>query len=117
MGKAKLPNAPALDAVDDGHIDVMLTPVDVLARIKPGIGGFGASRGACSVLSGSSFSDSLNSPGFRENHKGSSRENRLAVGDAMLVGLNGLESTVSRRRVAGRTADDGELTPNVLPGA
>jgi hypothetical protein len=95
----------------------MLTPVDVLARISPPIGGFGASREVGSV-SGSSFSDSLKSPLFRENHKGSSRENRLvAVGEARLVGLNGLESTVSRRRVLGRTADDGELTPKVVPGA
>lgn len=95
----------------------MLTPVDVLDRIRPPIGNFGTSREACSV-SGSSFSDSLRSPLFRENQSGSSRENRLvAVGDAREEGLNGLESTVSRRRVLGRTADDGELTPKVAPGA
>lgn len=40
---------------------------------------------------------------------------RLAVGDAKALLLNGFDSMVSRRRVPGRVAEDGELTPYAFP--
>lgn len=45
----------------------------------------------------------------------SSREYRpAAVGEASAP-LNGFDSMVSRRRVPGRVAEEGEMTPNALP--
>jgi hypothetical protein len=89
----------------------------VLERIKFPNGGSlpGASRETGSV-SDSSGSDSFRSVLLRVSQYGaSSREKRpAAVGDAKALPPKGLDSIVSRRRVPGRVADEGELTPKVL---
>jgi hypothetical protein len=106
--RAKFPKAPVEGAVVEDHKEVLpkLADPPVLARGSPN--GWlleGGSRALVSS-SGSSVIGSFNSVLRRGSQ--SSRENRLAVGEAMLALGKGFVSAVSLLRVPGREAVEGE---------
>lgn len=115
---AKLPKPPPAGVVgfEEGHMDVIPALPAVLDRIRLPNGSFAEVSRAAASASPSSGSDSRKSLLRRCVHgEESSRENLpAAVGEARAL-LKGFDSMVSRRRVPGRVADEGEMTPNVFP--